>query len=100
MCNDTHDCSVQTGDAWLRSWVPKITATADYKAGNTALFIVYDEYTPIPTVFMSASVKPGTASNQAFSHYSLLRTTEEMLGIPNYLEKASSAPSMRATYNL
>jgi phosphatidylinositol-3-phosphatase len=27
LCNDMHDCSIATGDAWLQSWVPKITAT-------------------------------------------------------------------------
>src|SRR5206468_2203706 len=27
LCNDMHDCSVQTGDAWLQSWVPQIVAS-------------------------------------------------------------------------
>src|ERR671937_2446853 len=43
LCNDMHDCSVQTGDSWLSSWVPKILASSSYQAGGTALVITYDE---------------------------------------------------------
>jgi hypothetical protein len=38
-------------------------------------------------------------SATAFSHYSLLRTTEEMLGLPR-LGKASTATSMRSAFHL
>jgi hypothetical protein len=41
---DMHDCSVRTGDAWLQSWVPKITASASYQSGNTVLFITCSRY--------------------------------------------------------
>ena len=43
LCDDMHDCSIQTGDSWLKTWVPKITASATYRAGNTVLFITWDE---------------------------------------------------------
>jgi hypothetical protein len=33
---------------------------------------------------------------ETVDHYSLLRTTEEMLGITTHLGKAATAPSMRA----
>lgn len=99
MCNGTHDCSVATGDKWLNRLVPKILSSNYYKSGKLAVIILYDEYTPLPNIFISPSVRPG-ASVASSSHYSLLRTTEEMLGITNYLAGAGSAPSMRNPLNL
>ena len=34
LCDDTHDCSVATGDAWLKSWFAKILASPTYPAGR------------------------------------------------------------------
>jgi hypothetical protein len=51
----------------------------------------------MPFVAITPSVRPGTVLTATVNHYSLLRTTEEMLGITTYLGKASSAPSLRAT---
>lgn len=95
LCDDTHDCSVSTGDAWLRSWVPKLLGSADYRAGTTALVIVYDEYTPVPNVFIAPSVVPGTVVTAAVDHYALLRGTEEMLGLATFLGRAARAPDLR-----
>jgi phospholipase C len=100
LCNDTHDCSVATGDGWLKGWVPKILQSTAYRAGRTALVIMYDEYTPIPNVFITPSTVPGTIATQGFDHYSLLRTTEEMLGIGSFLGRAQGAASMRSAFNM
>ena len=105
LCNDTHDCSVQTGDAWLQSWVPKITASPSYQAGNTVLFITWDEddgssSNRIPAIVVSPYTTPGTQSGTTFTHYSLLRTTEQLLGITTFLGKAGSATSMRSAFGL
>ena len=100
LCNDTHDCSVATGDSWLQSWVPKILASSAYQSGNTALIIMWDEYTPMPNVVITPSTPPGTLSGTAFSHYSLLRSTEEMLGITTYLGGAGAATSMRSAFGM
>ena len=43
LCNDTHDCSVATGDAWLKSWFAKILASPTYLAGRTVVFLTWDE---------------------------------------------------------
>lgn len=105
LCNDMHDCSVATGDSWLQSWVPKITASPSYQAGNTALFITWDEDdgtsgNHVATIVVSPYTTPGTQSATAFTHYSLLRTTEEMLGIPTFLGNAATATSMRPAFGL
>ena len=49
---------------------------------------------------IAPSVPPGTVSASLFNHYSLLRTTEEMLGIGRLLGEAAGAASMRAAFNL
>lgn len=117
-CNSTHDCTVATGDAWLAKWVPLIADSPAYEAGRTAVFVTWDEGnrgtdgedclapgaadTSCHVVLLALSpythaVQPATF----FSHYSLLRTTEELLGLP-FLAHAgdSSTQSMRAAFGL
>src|SRR5712664_1388276 len=77
LCNDTHDCSVSTGDLWLQSWLPLILSSPTYLSGDTAVILMWDEYTPMPNVYITPSTLPGTVSSAPFNHYSLLRTTEE-----------------------
>jgi hypothetical protein len=95
LCDDTHSCSISTGDTWLSTWVPEITASPAYQAGNTALIITWDEGTHgtvgescatnttdqschVAAIVVSPYTVPGTVSNSLFNHYSLLKTTEEM----------------------
>ena len=99
ICNDMHDCSVATGDQWLATWVPQILATDSYRSGTTALFIVWDEPTPPANVVVAPSVQPGTVSGTAVTHYSLLRATEEMLGLP-LLGGAATAPDLRTVFGI
>lgn len=98
-CDDMHDCSVSVGDAWLATWVPRILATASYRSGTTAVFIVWDEPTPVADVVIAPAVHPGTVLAVAVDHYSLLRASEEMLGLP-LLGRASSATSLRAVFGI
>jgi hypothetical protein len=105
LCDDTHDCSIQTGDSWLKNWVATITSSPLYRAGKTVVFITWDENdgTPgnrVPTIVVSPYTKPGTRNRSGFTHYSLLRTTEELLGIPTHLGQAAHAASMRAAFGL
>lgn len=104
LCNDMHDCSVATGDAWLQSWVPKLFASPDYTSGHLAIFVVFDENDGSTGNHVYAAVASpytavGARSATSFSHYSLLRTTEEILGQP-LLGSAASANSMAASFNL
>jgi hypothetical protein len=99
LCNDMHDCSIATGDAWLASFLPKVLASAEYKAGKTAVFITFDEddssqSNQIFTAVVAPSVRAGTRDGTRYTHYSLLRTAEEMLGVP-VLGNAQTATSMR-----
>jgi len=96
VCNDMHDCSVATGDTWLSQWLPVILNSQSYRAGRTAIFVLFDEDTPVPNFVVAPSVVPGTVIQGNYSHYSLLRTTEEMLAIGLKLQNASTALSFRS----
>ena len=103
LCNDGHDCSTSTGDKWLASWLDTIVTSPSYDVGDTVVFVTWDEgigaNQHIATVVIAPTVRPGTRVATRFSHYSLLRTTEELLGV-SPLGNAASATSMRAAFNL
>jgi len=107
LCNDMHDCSVSTGDSWLASWIPAIVSSTTYQQGSTAIFITWDEDDDssgnhVATLVVSPTTPAGTTSSTAFTHYSLLKTTEQMLGIGTYLAHAgdSTTASMAPDFNL
>ena len=104
LCDDMHDCSVATGDAWLSTFLPKVFASPQYQAGRTAVFLTWDEddsshSNHIATVVAAPSVRPGTTSAATFNHYSMLRTTEEMLGLGT-IGGATGAASMRSAFGV
>jgi phosphatidylinositol-3-phosphatase len=88
MCNDTHDCPVGTGDAWLRSVVPTITGSAAFRNGGV-LFITWDEGSSnagccsgswgghVATLVVAPNAIGGFRSGVAENHYGLLRTIED-----------------------
>jgi hypothetical protein len=49
---------------------------------------------------IAPSVKPGTVARGSFDHYSLLRTTEELLGLHRFLGAAAAAASMRGAFGI
>lgn len=87
LCHDMHGSSscpsgdkVQTGDAWLSTALPPLI---DYvNATGGVIFIVWDEGTKLPFLAVGPDVKPGYASPGAFNHGSLLKSVEEILGLP------------------
>jgi hypothetical protein len=112
LCHDMHSCptqndtetEVQTGDAWLSTFLPQVLDSPEYLAGGTAVFITWDEGAGadqhIATLVIAPSTPAGATSAFAFDHYSLLRTTEEMLGLTPYLGEAANAASMRSAFGL
>ncbi len=97
-----HDNSIASGDAWAKAFLVPFLDSAQYKSGDTALFFLWDENTPIPNVFMAPSIAPGSKpvpTSLVFSHYSALRTWQEMLGISPLLGDSGQAPSLLSYYN-
>jgi hypothetical protein len=111
ICDDMHSCptapegatrtQIRNGDTWLSKFLPHVLESAQYRSGSMAVFVTWDEDGGhIPTLVIAPSVPPGTTSSAGFTHYSLLRTTEQMLGIKTYLGRASSARSMRGPFHI
>jgi phosphatidylinositol-3-phosphatase len=107
LCNNTHDCPVATGDAWLESWFAKILASPTYLAGRTVIFVSWDEddgsvSNHIPLIVVNPSTPAGTRSATLLDHYALLKTTEQLLGITTFLGHGGEpgTPSMASTFNL
>ena len=106
LCHDMHDCPVSTGDAWLERWVPMIVASPQYRSGATLLVVTFDEADSdpnrVPTIVVSRSTRPGTRSATPLSHYSLLKTTEQLLGLRQALGHAAdpATRSMRSPFHL
>jgi hypothetical protein len=100
LCHDTHDCPVATGDTWLAGFLPSLLTSATYRAGSTAIVVMWDEESPMPNILIGPAVHPGTVSSAPADHYALLRTTEDLLGLSGHLGAAASAPSLRGPFNL
>jgi hypothetical protein len=122
LCDDMHGATgcttnlIQAGDTWLSTWIPLITSSAVYQDGDTVIFLVWDEGPAgpegercydnttdpschVPAIVIAPSVRPGTVSSTEFSHYSLLRTAEDLLGLKP-LGMAKSATPMESDFNL
>jgi hypothetical protein len=94
LCHDMHDCSVSTGDAWAAAHLPSYVDWA--RTHDSLLVVTFDENdgSPgnlIPTFLVGPMVAPGPTA-QRIDHYSLLRTIEDMYGLPPLGEAASREP--------
>jgi hypothetical protein len=94
MCNSMHDCSIRTGDTWVKD---HLAHYADWALTHNSLLVVtFDEnaggtVNQIPTLLIGQSVKPGTYAEQ-MNHYTLLRTIEDAYGLPPLGNAAHASP--------
>jgi hypothetical protein len=94
MCNDMHNCSVATGDTWLRT---HLESYAHWTMSHDSLLIVTwdeDDFTAanhITTIFVGQQVRPGRYPQQ-ITHYSVLATIEAAYGLARDGHAASAAP--------
>jgi len=95
--HNMHDNSVRSGDAFAQSILDPILESPTYIKGDVAIFFLWDEDTPIPNVLLAPSITAGTTisitNGNPISHFSALRTWEEMLGLP-FLGDTDQAPSL------
>ncbi len=115
LCSDGHDTPCANGqpgglrsaDAFLRTWVPKITGTPSFRQDGL-LMILFDEASSSDThsccgeipgpnspspgiggpgggdtgaVFLSPCIAPGTVTMADYNHYSMLRSVEDLFGV-------------------
>ena len=97
--NDMHNGSaptnIKTGDMWMNTHLNSYVEWA--KTHNSLFILTFDEDdnsagNQVTTIFTGAMVKPGKYS-ETINHYSLLRTIEEMYGLP-YACNAVTAKSI------
>jgi acid phosphatase len=100
-CNDMHDCSIATGDAWLRRTLPAILDSPAWAAGNSLLIITFDEDAGttgngnrVAALFYGPSVRPRSAFTPRSDHYSLLRTLESAWSLPTLTANDAAAGPM------
>jgi hypothetical protein len=127
LCHDAHDASCADGtpgglpaaDAFLKTWVPRITGSPAFADG--LLIVTFDESesdssaccdeptgpnTPSPgglesgpgggrvgAVLLSPFVTPGSTTQQAYNHYGLLRSLEDLFELPHL--GYAAAPGLR-----
>jgi hypothetical protein len=104
ICDDMHSCPVSTGDQWLSKYVPLILNSAQYQSRSLVLFITFDENdsdasNQVPTLVIAPSTPRGERVGARFTHYSLLKTTETLLHVPQ-LGQSKTASSMVAPFHL
>ncbi len=100
LCHDMHYCSRDTGDSWIQQHLGGYASWA--QGHNSLLIVTWDEDgtlllglggdgNKIPTLFYGAHVRPGTYGEKT-GHYGVLRTVEDMYGLPHPGASASAAP--------
>ncbi len=116
--NNMHDNvgnPIKNGDDWVRAELPKILNSQAYQRGEMLVFLTFDEgefgsgfsvgedcaknttdpSCRIATIVMAPSVRRGSKTDRLFNHYSMLRSTEQVLGIREKLGLAKHSRSMR-----
>lgn len=120
-CNPANP--ITAGDQWLAQLMPKIFASPDYTSGQLVVFLTWDEGTGgarikgmdclstqylgdpgchVPTLVFSTATQGGLSDGTLFSHYSILKTTEELLGqsTTELGANVSNANSLRTAFHL
>jgi hypothetical protein len=108
MCHDGHDgCGgneIAHIDGWLRSFLPQILNSAQYKQGHVVLFIATDEARngdgPIPFLALGHGVKRGYRNEIRYTHSALLRTLEEIFGVSPRLGYAAGANDLKDLFSV
>ena len=103
LCNDGHDCSLATADAWLQRWLDVIGKGPDWNAGRLAVVVTFDENdggspNQVLTVVLSKRVSH-VVTRTRLSHPSWTRYADELLGV-RPLRAAANATSLRTAFGL
>jgi hypothetical protein len=102
--NDAHNGSLISADNYLKNVVPQLLADPNYTNGSTLIELSWDEGSStneqVLTVFLHPSLDNShKVLTGAYTHYSLLRLNEEILGLP-ILGNAQTANDMRTELGL
>src|SRR5947208_431486 len=83
LCNDGHDCGDSLVDGWGSTNSQRVLDSAAYKAGTVGVFVWYDEDHPVPNLHIAPTSHKGNITQTGVgTHAALLKTIEDMLGVP------------------
>ncbi|QKZ19088.1 alkaline phosphatase family protein [Streptomyces chartreusis] len=102
LCSDMHDCSVATGDTWIKNNLGAYATWA--RTHNSILAVTFDEDNKqsgnrIPTLFYGQHVTPGSSTATTYNHYNVLRTLEDLAGLTAHAGNAASASDITGIWN-
>jgi phosphatidylinositol-3-phosphatase len=107
-CANGQPGGLAQADSFLRKWVPAITNSPAFRTQNGLLIVTFDEAdtddassccgdipgpgSPLPgitgigggdigAVLLSPCIAPATVSQQAYNHYTMLRSVEDLFGL-------------------
>lgn len=102
---------------WLANNLPPLLNSPEYPTGSMVIFVMWDEglggrllkgsdcttstdnSCHVPLLVISPYGTPAIAPTTQVNHYSVLKATENLLGLPE-LGQATTAPDLRADYGL
>lgn len=98
--NDMHLPGTTTqGDNWLSTYIPLLVKGKNYLAGNTAIFVLWDEGSgskTMPAIVIAPSVRPGTRSTVTTNQIGVLWNTQTLLGLAHSIGCTNSSSSCPA----
>ncbi|RKE21738.1 alkaline phosphatase family protein [Streptomyces sp. TLI_171] len=102
LCSDMHDCSVSTGDTWIKNNLGAYATWA--QTHNSLLVVTFDEDNKlsgnrIPTLVYGQHVIPGSSTATTYNHYNVLRTLEDLAGLTAHAGNAASASDITGIWN-
>ncbi len=94
LLHDMHDGTIRQGDAWLKKNLDGYVQWS--KTHNSLLVLTFDEdedtgSNRIPTIFVGQAVKKGNYAER-ITHYTVLRTLEDLYGLAHAGAGATAAP--------
>jgi hypothetical protein len=101
-CNDGHDCVDAIVDAWASTNIQAVLDSAAYKAGTVGVFVWYDEDHPTPNIQIAPTSHKGDITQAGIgTHAALLKTIENMLGLPVLTQgQMPTATDLRSTLGI
>jgi phosphatidylinositol-3-phosphatase len=82
LCHDMHDCSVATGDRFLKALVPKLLRGLGPRGYLVLTFDESNATAPIATVVAGPGARRRAVHPARVDHYGVLATIEDTFGLP------------------
>ena len=103
LCNDAHSCSLATADRWLRGWLDSLLAGRDFRVGNLAIVVTFDEddrhaNNQIFTAVLHPSLR-GTIVTTRLDHGALSGAVSRLIGA-RPLRSAANAPDLLRAFGM